>query len=277
MKTKWIIQKNLCTDNFDSIIKSLKKFELPYDVIDIIPFSETLDYDDLYDGPIVAYGSTSFMRLAPKSWKPGVWYDEITFKPSYWGSHYINKYLNNNYKIMPLREVLDNWRYGRSRQFIRPDSDLKLFSGDVFTKGDFKEWYNRVKNLIETGTYVNLTLDTLVSVAPYKAIDKEWRFFIADNEILSASQYRSMGLLTTSICIEDGAYALAYKIAQADWQLSPAYVVDIARVGVKYQIIEFNNFNSSGFYLCNIDDIIEGASRLAEKEFDIKVSFGGIN
>jgi hypothetical protein len=266
MKTKWVIQKNLCTDNFDSIVRALKNLKLPYDAIDVIPFSETLDYDANYDGPIVAYGSTSLMKLAPKSWIPGVWYNEATFKPSNWGPCNMSRYLNSNYIIMPLRDVLKHWR--DDKQFIRPNSDFKLFSGDVFMKGDFKDWYEKVKKLIDTGTYVNLTLDTSVSVAPYQYIDNEWRFFIADKIILAASQYKVNGHVKPSTDMNGMAYNLARDIARSKWQLASAYVVDIAEVYSQFKIIEFNNFNSSGFYKCNIESIIDGASRLAVKEWN---------
>ena len=47
-----------------------------------------------------------------------------------------------------------------------------------------------------------------------------------------------------------------------DWQLAPGYAVDITLMGdSKYKVIEFNNFNSSGFYLCDIEAILLAATK----------------
>jgi len=267
MKTKWIIQKNIFTEDVENIIKALKELELPYELIDVIPFSETLPDIPHYDGPVVAYGSTTLMRLADKNW---IWYDDNTFKPSHWGQLLGYHYMNHGAKIMPLRDVLDNrkhnWTHGE--RFIRPNSDFKLFSGAIFRNGDFKDWYDRVKSLIESGTYVTLTLDTSVSVAEIVYIRAEYRFFIADRRIVGASQYIKNGKLDRSVDIDWNACLLAHDTANRGWQLAPAYVVDIADTAEGYKIIEFNNFNSSGFYECNIKDIILGASNLALKEWN---------
>lgn len=264
MKTKWIIQKNIYTGDLKNIIKYLHELELSYILVDVIPFSKSLDIDINHDGPIIAYGSTTLMKLSSKNW---IWYNEDIFKPSIWGYKIGTKYLNSNAKIMKLREVLDNWEHPQ-RLFIRPNSDFKLFSGDVFMKGDFYDWYKRVKSLIDDGTYVNLNLDTEVSVSEYKKISKEWRFFIVDKQVIAASQYKENGRLKKSIDINIGSFFLASSIAKSEWQLAPAYVVDIALTeDGEYKVIEFNNFNSSGFYKCDIKNILYKASILKEKEF----------
>lgn len=269
MKTKWIVQKNIYTEDLFDIERCLKLMECPYDLIDVIPFcDQTIIELNPYEGPKVAYGSTTLMRLANKNWYPGVWYDEDTFKPSVWGSVIGERYLNKEAMIMPLKDVIDNWKY--PNQFIRPDSDFKLFSGAVFRNGDFFDWYKRVKSLIDSGTYVNLTLDTQVSVAEAVDIEAEWRFFIVDKCVSSCSQYRMDGKLKIESLVEMEAALLAIDIAKDNWQLAPAYVVDIAKTESGYKVIEFNNFNSSGFYKCNIRQIIQDASILAKKQWERK-------
>jgi hypothetical protein len=223
-----------------------------------------------YIGPVVVYGSTTLIKRAHSGLIPGVWYNEETFKPSVWGPMLGDNYLNKDAKIMLLREVMDNWTY--PKQFIRPNSDLKLFSGEVFRNGDFYDWYKRVKSLIDDGTYVNLSLDTEVSVSEAVTIENEYRYFIADKKILSASQYRKNGKLNPYPGVSFPSFFLALDIAKADWQLDDAYVVDIAETNSECKVIEFNNFNSSGFYKCVIKDIIAGASELAEKQYDERMN-----
>lgn len=266
MNPKWIIQKNIYTEDIDEMVKVIRRLDFEYKLIDVTPFSEELPLMDPYDGPIIAYGSTTLMRLAPKEWYPGVWYDKETFKPSVWGEKIGDKYLNSSAEIMPLSEVLDNWKY--RKQFVRPNSDFKLFSGAVFMNGDFSDWYKRLTKAISTGTFVNITLETEVSVAEAITIEKEWRFFVADTAVFAGSQYRKDGKLNISNDIELGALELAQEIASDEWQLAPAYVVDVAKTDNGYEVIEFNNFNSSGFYKSNIESIIWGASILAIKQYD---------
>ena len=267
MKTRWIVQENLNTDNLGSICSTLEDLGYPYQLVQVIPFSDERPLTDPYDGPTIAYGSTTLIKSVPKEW---VWYDEETFKPSVWGKKMGDKYLNAESEIMPLKQVMDRWKY--SRQFIRPNSDLKLFSGAVFRNGDFFDWYRRLERLIWTGTYVNINPDTMVSVAPFAEINAEWRFFVADGRVLAYSQYRRNGKLDISATVIPQAYELVCDIASDEWQLAPAYVVDVAILNAnsrfednEFKVIEFNNFNSSGFYMCNIHDIIKGASELAKR------------
>jgi hypothetical protein len=269
MKTKWIVQKNIWTDDILEMERCFKELDLKYDLIDVIPFcTQTITEPHAYDGPKVAYGSTTLMRLADREWYPGVWYDENTFKPSVWGEKIGVNYLNRGAMILPLREVIDNWKY--PKQFIRPDSDFKLFSGAVFRNGDFFDWYTKVKRLIDTRTYTTLTLDTPVSVAEAIPLEAEWRFFIVDKHISACSQYRKDGRLDSSTeYIDFKAIYLAQDIANAKWQLAPAYVVDIAKTkDGEYKVIEFNNFNSSGFYACDLLRIIHDASILAKEQWE---------
>lgn len=262
MKTLWILQKNIYTKHFEKIREVLEEINRPYMCIDVIPFSTELDFSLSYNGPIIAYGSTTLIKLSPKDWS---WYNEDIFKPSIWGNKIGEKYINHDAEIMRLDEVLKNWRYDRA--FIRPNSDLKLFSGDVFMKGDFIDWYDRLKFLIEDGTYINIKLDTMVSVASYKRIILEWRFFVVNKEVIAGSQYRKNGKLDQSNLINPNAMLLADKIAGAEWQLDTGYVVDIGLTeDGKYKVIEFNNFNASGFYECNIKDILLKTSLYLEDE-----------
>lgn len=265
MTPRWILQKNIYKEDFDKVVNVVKEFGFKYEAIDVIPFSEYLQLIEPYNGPTIAYGSTTLMRLAYKEWIPGIWFDEDSFRPSEWERVFFHNCLNYGSVILTLRAVLDNWK--GDKLFIRPNSDHKLFSGGVFMKGDFYDWYSRVKSLIDSGTYVNLSLDTLVSVAPFKPIDAEWRFFIADRLVIAGSQYRLNGQLKPSININSKALDLAELVATNYWQPAPAYVVDIALSEGEYKIIEFNTFNCAGFYKCNIKEIIWGASLLATKEW----------
>jgi hypothetical protein len=247
-KTRWVVQDN-CNDDKSMMYDVFEKHNIPYKKVTIIPFSEEPLKIPEYQGSTIAYGTTILQKFVPFSW---VWYDENTFKPSYWGEKIGNMYLNCDAEIMPLREVLNRWRY--PVQFIRPNSDFKSFSGGTFMKGDFFKWVNQLQDLLKSHTTV--TLDTEVSVSKYKKIEREWRFFIVDGSVIGHSQYRVNGRLDIAKQVEPAAYQFATEIANGDFQLHRGYVVDIGYSDGQYKVIEFNNFNSSGFYACDVESII---------------------
>lgn len=274
MKAKWIIQTNIFKEEaVDKMVDTFSRLHIPFELVTIIPFSDEVPKVEPYDGPIVAYGTTTLLKNVKRTnWFPGMWFNEERFKPSYWGGIIRDLYLNKDAEIMPLNEVAKNWK--GERQFIRPNSDFKLFSGDVFSKYEFENWYENICNRIDDGTYVVLKKDTLVSVAPYNHILGEWRFAIVDNEIAGYSRYRYLGELNISgrsLHIPIPAFDVAQEIARDGWQLSPAYVVDIAYTGNDFKVIEFNCFNASGFYDCDISSVVYKATELAEKQWKLRV------
>jgi len=269
-KVKWVVQRNLINEGeLMNLLGILERHKIPYEVINIIPFERALPKTAPHYGPVIAYGSTTLVKSVPPSW---TWYDEDTFKPSYWGEAYRAYYLNNDMMVMPLVEAWDYVkRLKDQRFFVRPDSDLKLFSGDVFMRGDFKEWYDRTTKLIKTGTYVNLKLNTDVCISSYKNLITEWRFFVVGETVVAFSQYRKNGKLNKSRVFDPKAYELARLLAKnGRWfSLAPGYVVDIALTDEgDYKIIEFNNFNSSGFYLCNLEPIVLEANIAAKIQWE---------
>jgi len=46
------------------------------------------------------------------------------------------------------------------------------------------------------------------------------------------------------------------------WQPAEAFVIDIAKTYDGLKVIEINNFNSSGFYSCDVYKIVDSIERL---------------
>jgi len=272
MNVRWILQTNIFKEKaVNKIIDCFKRFKIPYDLVKIIPFSNELPEGITeYNGPTIAYGTTTLLRNISKSEKyyPGMWFDKDKFKPSVWGKKYGNKWLNKDSKVLKVSEVLDNFE-SNTPLFIRPNSDWKLFTGDIFQKYEYEKWIKH----IEEDNYQNLKLDTEVTISSVKNIIGEWRFVIIDKEVITGSQYRLHHQLNVSgkhTDIPERACDLAYKIAYDNWQISSAYVIDICQTLDGFKIIEVNCFNASGFYECDINKIIYNANLLAEKEWKIK-------
>ena len=77
--------------------------------------------------------------------------------------------------------------------FMRPDGDGKEFDGQVGTFGDLKGMLER------TIKYDGpLELSSLILVGKPYNLHKEWRLYIVDGEIVTASRYRTNFKLSKS-------------------------------------------------------------------------------
>ncbi len=275
IKTKWILQTNIFKEKaVDKIIDCFQKQKIPYDLVKIIPFDNKFPEGITeYDGPVILYGTTTLLRNISKCNKyyPGMWFNKETFKPSFWGNKIGDKWLNNESKVLRLYEVIDNFKSNESL-FIRPNDDFKSFTGQVFYRDDFELLYNTIK---KENTNFNINTSTEVTISPVKKIISEWRFIIIDKIVVSSSRYKYHNRLHISgniKDIEEGALQLAEDIANNNWQISEAYVLDICQVIDGFKVIEINCLNASGFYDCDIMNIIYSASELANKQWERKLS-----
>ena len=64
MKAKWILQTNIFKEEaVDHMLRALKILDYPHDLVKIIPFSDNLPEGITpYDGPVIAYGTTTLLR-----------------------------------------------------------------------------------------------------------------------------------------------------------------------------------------------------------------------
>ncbi len=273
MKTKWILQTNIFKEKaVDKMIECFKRQDIQYDLVQIIPFSDELPKGITdYDGPVIAYGTTTLLRNITKSKKffPGMWYDENTFKPSVWGNKHAG-WLNWRGRIIPMYMIADAFKHHK-QGFIRPDDDLKTFTSGVITRDEFMKWYK----YIEEGKIENLTTSTKALICGVIPIEAEWRFVIINRDVITGSMYKRYNQLYTSgekIDIPDGAIKLANIIAKDSWQVSSAYTLDICKIPNEYndvfKFVEINCLNSSGFYECDVMSIIYNANILAEREWE---------
>jgi len=282
MEVKWILQTNIFRERcIERMIETFERQNILYEPIEIIPFSDELPKIKPHNGPIVAYGTTTLLRSIDreKCWYPGMWYDNTTFKPSVWGIRFKNDWLNNKSKFFFLSEfenIKDEFlKHGQL--FIRPNSDLKLFNGDVFDFYEFEKWYENLEIRIESCAYKNLDKNAEISTAPVHNILSEWRYVICNKKVIAGSKYRYRGRLYQSSKPEDmdeGANLLTKNIADNRWQLSRVYVVDICKTKNDYKIIEFNTFNASGLYDCDIMSVVHDVTKQAERQWKNKNNQG---
>ncbi len=244
-------------EGYCALVDTLDKFQIPYIVVKVVPFSADLPPTIPHiepTNPIMVCGSITLAKIAKqRGWYPGSFMNE-NHDYRIWLKHYGDHLLNYDSKVCKFSEVDKHW----DTLFIRPCEDTKSFNGTVFDYNDFDEWRHRVINLGET--YGSLTADTMVSYASPKNISKEFRFFVVDGKIVGQSQYgkryaRALNQNYQAL-VDDGAIAFAQKMIDI-WCPARGFVIDIADLqNDEYKVIEINNLNSSGFYAIDLQKFV---------------------
>lgn len=168
-----------------------------------------------------------------------------------------SKFSYNNYsKYVPILNddfiyydsILDNYDlYFDNDMFIRPDQDGKPFKSGILNSKQTIESY--LKN-----TWFKY--DSPFIVAETKKINSEFRFICSDEKIITGSRYMLNGEFDTSNYIPDEIYNHSEKIRKM-YIPSKYFTMDICQTENGIKLVEYNNFNQSGMYECNLYKIIE--------------------
>lgn len=274
--TTWVIERHIFEEEQElALIEEVKKQGRETLLID--PLSKhDFDYESigywLEDRPVVFRGSLNTSKKAKQqAWYPGVICHPKNFNCStyytYWGKWMLNK----DYWMMPITElslkkdfILDCLEglycpyYAENKEvFIRPDSGMKQFTGGVF-------------NLNDLSSLKNIEPSTLVLIAPVKQVNKEWRFVVCNNKVITGSQYYEKGeYITEQNTAFNNAvsYYLESILKKVSWQPDPIYTVDVCESKGEFSILELNSFSCSNLYNCNLNKVVEAANEVAIKEW----------
>lgn len=265
MKPKWLIQEDIFSENLSPFIEKLNKKSIEYHIAKYIPFSDELNtpFDD--EDCIITLGSLNLAKQVcrTKKWIPGVFCDFQNFRCLTYFPFYGKYLLNNKYFFLNLLELKrrkdEILSFFDGQFFIRPDRGDKPFTGHVVAEHSFDSDINFLLNYNQ--------VDNVVMVAETVNIDKEYRFIVSNNKVITGSQYKIDGKLDL-IEVSDGPVVeYANSILNNDWQPDPAFVIDICEVEGKFYLLELNSFSCSGIYAANQDIIIDEISKLAVKEW----------
>lgn len=263
MSVRWVVQLGLGKNDDALMIESIsKKLGYECELLKIIPFSETLPNVPT-EMPTIFYGGTNWISLISKSklWHPAAWFDEDDFRFSTTLKKYQKHMLNSDAEVLSFEEFIERSIKNNTKDdeqfFIRPDRDIKEFAGDVITYGQFSDWFET----ISYGGY-SITKNTQIIVANPVGISAEWRCFMVDKRVSSASRYRSNRTLDICAGAPDDVISFAENMASI-WSPADVFVLDVGKSGSNYYVIETNCFNSAGFYACDIGKIIKDVSNVA--------------
>lgn len=258
--TTWVLEANVFAEVcFDRMVAHLSKRNLPYHVVKVIPFIHEIEGKaPEITGPVVVYGSIGVQKLARKhGWSPGV-FPVCTEEET--KARLGDIYLNADLSRMMISEAAEHVRsLGHDEDFfIKPDTDTKEFAGEVMKGYDFVPWYAKMKNI----GYLDEN-DFPVVISKAKTIGCEWRVVVVDGKISSYSLYRQWQRVMPEHHILPEVEDLVLK-AHARFAPAPVYVIDVCQVGDEFKVIEYNTFNSSGLYECEVEKIIDDINEYIE-------------
>lgn len=245
----WVVQNDVFNEErYAEVISTLEAGGIPYTTVKVIPFSHEMIPHPEVDGPVAVIGSWALVKRAHKlGWGPGVFFTE-NIRYEVYAEKFGEHMLNHGASVQKFGDV-----FLTETSFIRPVDDGKAFAGMVITPLLFEEWRRKVCAI---EGYKTVNDDTVVVVAPVKEIYSEYRFFIVDNKIASASRYKLNDRLSPSEDVPEVLTRAAEELIMI-WQPAKAFVMDLALTDEGVKIVEFNTINCSGWYHANVSKIIQ--------------------
>lgn len=234
------------------LVAMLKELGYEYQVVSIPLRSEQIIYEPLNTTKVFCWGSVKMARIAAKyGWTPGSLYNDNHDYQVY-SLYYRENMLNWDSQIIQFSEPFEEPGF---LFHVRPCADTKSFTGQVFTRASWDEFLAwNLANPEKT----RLKSDTIIQVSRLQNIHREVRFFILNKQIVSASQYKVNNLHDeerTDASTDPELFAFVEQMIQI-YSVAEGFVMDIATTDNGYKIIEINCFNSSGYYDCNLKDIV---------------------
>lgn len=242
----WVIQQSIFKPaNYESLVTTLDNFEVPYTSVSIANGTFDMLPDVNPPGKVYVCGAIKLARIArDKAWVPGSFLNE-NFSFDIWLRELGVELLNSDIDTGKLADVKIP---ERSRFFIRPLEDNKAFDGMVIDGEMLEAWrHDAAKSHLH---------QMAVIVSPVKTIFREYRLFVVNRQVVTASVYKIGGRAEVSRDVEP--YVLDYARGVIDkWSPADSFVIDIALTEKGLSVIEFNNINSSGFYAIDVAKYVD--------------------
>ena len=252
----YVVQDNVFREpNYNNLIYALERLDLPHEIVSVIPFVEGFNFQtDRTD--IFPFGSVKMARESQRlGWYPGTQlndnHDYLVYK-----DYYKDNLLNYDSKIIKLG---DTEFFSKPRFFARPTKDSKIFTGQEFDMGEWRESRDRAlterEKMLKEGHIVIYDENTEIQIASIKKIYKEIRFWIVKGEIVTASQYRLGNRMVLDSNVDKEAYTYCNKMVKL-FELNEGFVMDLALTDNGYKIIECGCINCAGFYEADMQKLL---------------------
>jgi hypothetical protein len=217
---------------------------------------------------VVSYGPHEFARAVKKahagSWQPCTYHRTERLSYSAYSPHLGDLLLNDDFVLLPFGEVVRRRPKAFGGEiFLKPDAVTKAFTGLTIPEEKFDEEVNALRQISHVDD------ELLCVVARPKPIEGEFRFVIADGQVVTGSEYRWDNRLDIRLDVHPVCEAVAQEVARREWQADTVYVCDVALINDRSEgrVIELNSFTCAGLYACSTPKIVEAVGRSAWREY----------
>ncbi|MDZ4686426.1 MAG: ATP-grasp domain-containing protein [Planctomycetaceae bacterium] len=142
------------------------------------------------------------------------------------------------------QEVWHRWQDDSGRLFVRPDDGFKTFTGSLLSLSGLEIWWE-ARQAFMTPTH------TRIWVSHPQPIHEEYRVFVVDGRVVTASQYRP-GI---ALC-ENCELAAFVEAAVSDVQpIMRMLAVDVASTDEGLRVVEIGCIPCLDFYAANLMEL----------------------
>lgn len=282
MRTKWLIQSTgFASSYLEEVVNTLNDQKIAWDDFGIVQDTIT-NLENILDTQTDIYiirggtkvlsllNTNSLQALNPhlsdnqiikekeylEKLKNAIDYNEEKFDMEYYKDLSL-PFLNDDCEIDKVKNLL--YYEFQEDNFIKPSKDSKAFNGGIIYAGE------TLMNYLMRTPHRNIeSIETQsVIISPIKKIKDEYRFFMYKNEILGCSRYMLNGKVNPDSFVPDNIKKAAEYFGL---QYNPAeiYVIDLCTFEDtdEIKIVEYNCWNCSGFYHCDIRNIINKINQI---------------
>jgi hypothetical protein len=262
---KWIIQSTgFETSYLVEVIEALNNNNIEFNDFGIIKDEITnLEEILLGDGTLILRGSTKMLSLLQGSLSNKISKEDTTrlrnsldFNEKNFDMEYYSTLglplLNDNGNIYQIKDIL--YYEFEKEHFIKPTKDSKAFNGGIIHSGE------TLMNYLMRTPHRNIEEiknDNMI-VAELQDIESEYRFFMYKDTILGSSRYILNGKVLPDVFVP---LEVKEKAKEYGKLYNPAeiYVIDLCifKNSDEIKIVEYNCWNCSGFYHCDINAIVK--------------------
>ncbi|SLN14805.1 hypothetical protein TRL7639_00229 [Falsiruegeria litorea R37] len=259
---QWVLQE---FEDTHKLAAALERQGIPLTWHKVVPFVGTLMPKPIIANPsaVVLFGSYTLWRYAADNdLTPGVFKLHPFVHEVPWHPFLLNGADAWFLRLCDVPTQLSN--DGRT-WFLRPVDDSKEVPGTVKTSAEILLLAQQVLKLppedIPRGS---LRHDTLLMLSTPVRIQKEWRLWVVDEQIVTYSLYKEGTRVVYRPEIDDDALAFAQRLVALNPGYSRAYVMDICRTEDGLRMLETNCLNAAGFYAADLSKLVEAIENLTE-------------
>lgn len=248
----WLVQTKLQQeDSIHNMAEVFRTFGLNWGAFPLPPYVGEVPVFP-WDGVRIYYGSTKLIQLihGNPSLREGAafFYSPETHSVSWYGPRFGGDALNAQATKMKVGDLLA-LPDSTPDFFVRPETGVKLFSGQVLDIPRFRQIVDQKPSL---GPAMDLDMDTIVHVNEVLPIEMELRTWWIGGKIAAIVGYRRNGRVDPWTLEEDEPlYGQVKEFALAQGEKIRevgACVLDVALTPQGLKVVEINCIHTSGFY-----------------------------